>query len=370
MNKNKELLTLNIDPEIESLHLPLKEGPMKALEATISEKGPIRPIKVWNGFIIDGHKHYRIYTETNIPFSITVYDFNNRFDAMAWVCQRTLLRKDLTEEYRKYYIGKLFLLNYSSAEEQGITKEQYLAKGESVPKDTPVYTRQDISNEIGKAYNISNTAIYTSKQYAEAIDTLKEKEKDIAISILTENARISIENVIKLSVLTPEELRSIKPRFTEKQDTEHKRLSMSDIRHDIQLYRLHHREAEARKKPPAEQAGIKIMPKYDPDAELSSLSLTIPTWKSSIERVDTAADFPHSSENARKKLLKQLSNLSDTVTQITKHIKETENGQLFRAGSNTEPGTVPGAEPEPLCTERSLRADPDKEPGVESGIPA
>ena len=366
MNKDTELTTLNIDPEIESLHLPLKEKSLKALEATISEKGPIRPIKVWEGFIIDGHKHYRIYREKNIPFSIKEYNFNNRFDAMAWVCQRNLLRKDLTEEYRKYYIGKLFLSKYASAEKQGITKEQYLARGESVPRDTPVYTRQDISNEIGKVYNISNTAIYTSRQYAEAIDTLKEKEKDIAISILTGNARISIENVIKLSTLTPEELNSIKPRFTERQDTDHKRLSMSDIRHDLQWYRLHHKEAAAKKKPPASQAGIKIMPKYDPDAELSSLSLTIPTWKSSIERVDTAADFPHSSENARKKLLEQLSNLSDTVTQITKHIKETENAQLFRAGSNTESG----AEPEPLCSECTLRADSDKEPGVESGIPA
>ena len=369
MNKYTELTTLNIDPEIESLHLPLKKVSLKELEATISEKGPIRPIKIWNGFIIDGHKHYRIYREKKIPFSIKEYAFNNRFDAMAWVCQRNLLRKDLTEEYRKYYIGKLFLSKYASAEEQGITKEQYLAKGESVPRDTPVYTRQDISNEIGKAYNISNTAIYTSRQYAEAIDTLKEKEKDIAISILTGNARISIENVIKLSALTPEELKSIKPRFTEKQDTDHKRLSMSDIRHDLQWYRLHHKEA-AKKKPPASQAGIKIMPKYDPDAELSSLSLTIPTWKSSIERVDTAADFPHSSENARKKLLKQLSNLSDTVTQITKHIKETENAQLFRAGSNTEPGSEPGAESEPVCTECTLRADTDKEPCFEPGIPA
>ena len=369
MNKNKELLTLNIDPEIESLHLPLKEDSLKALEATISEKGPIRPIKVWNGFIIDGHKHYRIYTEKNIPFSIKEYAFINRHDAMAWVCRRILLRNDLTDEYRKYYIGKLFLSKYASAEEQGITKEQYLARGENIPRDTPVYTRQDISNEIGKAYNISNTTIYTSRQYAAAIDTLKDKEKDIAISILSGNARISIENVVKLSALTPEELKYIKPHFTGNRDTDHKRLSMSDIRHDLQWYRLHNKQA-AKKKLPSGQAGIKIMPRYDPDAELSSLTLTIPTWKSSIERVKSITDFTKASEKAKERLLGQLKNLSETVTQLTDYIKETENAQLFRTGSKPEPGSDPGTEPEPVCTECTLRADPDKEPRIEPGIPA
>ena len=75
------------------------------------------------------------------------------------------------------------------------------------------------------------------------------------------------------------------------------------------------------------------MPKYDPDAEIMSLALTIPSWKSSIERVQDKADLTCSSEKARNKLLKELTVLSQTIDILSSYIKEAVNEH----GSRTKP---------------------------------
>ena len=64
------------------------------------------------------------------------------------------------------------------------------------------------------------------------------------------------------------------------------------------------------------------MPKFDPDAELSSLSLTIPSWCSSIERVMNVTDFQRSSKEGKKRLKIQLSNLMTVINKITKILEE------------------------------------------------
>lgn len=64
------------------------------------------------------------------------------------------------------------------------------------------------------------------------------------------------------------------------------------------------------------------MPKFDPDAELSSLSLTIPSWCSSIERVMNVTDFQRSSKEGKKRLKIQLSNLMTVIDKITKILEE------------------------------------------------
>lgn len=68
---------------------------------------------------------------------------------------------------------------------------------------------------------------------------------------------------------------------------------------------------------------IKQMPKFDPDAELSSLSLTIPSWCSSVERVMNVTDFRLSSKEGKNRLKIQLNNLINVIDKITNILEET-----------------------------------------------
>jgi hypothetical protein len=58
------------------------------------------------------------------------------------------------------------------------------------------------------------------------------------------------------------------------------------------------------------------MPKYDPDAEASSLALTIPSWRSSIERVQQKANLDGISAGARSSLESELISLRSTIDGI------------------------------------------------------
>lgn len=61
---------------------------------------------------------------------------------------------------------------------------------------------------------------------------------------------------------------------------------------------------------------LKKKPVYDPDAEISSLALTMPSWSSSIIRVTESTDFKRISKDAKNKLLVELHNLYQAVTPL------------------------------------------------------
>ena len=58
---------------------------------------------------------------------------------------------------------------------------------------------------------------------------------------------------------------------------------------------------------------VKDMPVHDPDAELLSLILTIPSWQSSINRVKGAVDLRETSQETRFRLIDGLVKLNTTV---------------------------------------------------------
>lgn len=72
---------------------------------------------------------------------------------------------------------------------------------------------------------------------------------------------------------------------------------------------------------------IKQLPAYDPNAELSSLSLTIPSWIDSINRKFSNTDIAATSSYTRNKLIKALAHLKATADERIKLLEEAENEQ-------------------------------------------
>ncbi len=67
---------------------------------------------------------------------------------------------------------------------------------------------------------------------------------------------------------------------------------------------------------------IKSMPAFDPDAEVAGLTLTIPSWTSSIERTKNAADLTTVSTLAKVRLEEALELLDSKVQEMLRAIKE------------------------------------------------
>ena len=66
------------------------------------------------------------------------------------------------------------------------------------------------------------------------------------------------------------------------------------------------------------------MPEFDPDAEVTELTLTVPTWCSSIKRTQNNANLSIISKKAREKLTSALLTLKESVTEMLSLIMEDE----------------------------------------------
>ncbi|MCC8014011.1 MAG: hypothetical protein LIO87_02355, partial [Eubacterium sp.] len=99
---------LKTDKEFRSLVFPADQKYYDNLEEDIFNCGCKNPIIVWENIIIDGCKRYEICKNWELPFTIKYMNFNNRFEAVSWICQNQLQRDDITEEMHRYLIGKYF----------------------------------------------------------------------------------------------------------------------------------------------------------------------------------------------------------------------------------------------------------------------
>ena len=67
--------------------------------------------------------------------------------------------------------------------------------------------------------------------------------------------------------------------------------------------------------------GIKNMPEYNPDAEVTGLTLTVPSGGSSIYRVLNQSDLRNITPQARDKLVVALSELQKAIAALLKAVE-------------------------------------------------
>lgn len=320
--KNKVFIeTLIIDSEFESLLAPLTKKEYEQLEENIRREGCLEPLTTWNGIIIDGHNRYKICHKHHIPFKSRPTAFTNRDEVIAWICATQLGRRNISEETKKYLIGKQYetekIIGARNAE--GINQHTSSAKQTSTPKKViAIPSHNKTAHEIGKEYNISHNTVYKYGIYAKALDVIQKKCPEIAKRILSGKIKTSHDNLLALSKLSEKELDNLMKYLSEETDG---LISYSDIRHELQWKPL-----KKVSKPPApipqSSIPIKQLPKYDPDAEISSITLTIPAWISSLQRAMNMIHFDTSTPGSKEKLLIQLQNLKNIIDEMMQLAKE------------------------------------------------
>ncbi len=76
----------------------------------------------------------------------------------------------------------------------------------------------------------------------------------------------------------------------------------------------------------ATAALIKQMPKHDPDAMITSLSLTASSWINSIQKTVSLSDIGQVSEDAKINLYMQLNELKNEIDKTLIILEEKDNG--------------------------------------------
>ena len=336
-----ELIT---DKEFSALIAPLSEMEYCFLEASIRRDGCQEPIVTWHGNILDGHNRYKICQKWNIPYKTVEKPFEDRAEAISWICSNQLGRRNISEETRKYLIGRQFeaekaIRKRKRQEADRIgqmphSEEHHSSDLSPLPSspDRPVVVSQTprknpTADLIGDEHHISHSTVEKYSLYSRALDMIGKASPELQERILSGKCKLSYENVTALSRMQPEKIAEIADylsnqtgpvpfipyRFT--------REALDQVKTEGSASEIH--------------PEIKQMPKPDPDAEANRLILTINAWISSIRKTREHLSFNAVSDAAQKKLEEALRSLALYIDSILQMMGgENQNGNRDNQGSD------------------------------------
>jgi len=285
---------LKVDEQFKSLTPPLSAKDYKRLEKNITKRGCREPLCVWNNTILDGHNRYEICTRLRIPFSIAYIFLKTREEAVSWICANQLEHRDLSREFWRYLIGKRY-----EAEKR-------------IKKRTE--TADSIRERLGNEYRVSLASVGRYACYARSLDLLSKIEPGLAPKILSGDIYIPHDDIVTLAQFRLEDIKSVMPQLY---DSPQAALFLLTYCHEMNPKR------KMAGKPADPIVAIKETPAYDPDAIAQSLTFTVPSWVSSIERTATETDYAAISLSVRLSLKKALQTLTDTAQTMLDILEET-----------------------------------------------
>lgn len=328
----KKFYKLKINPYYRDLIPPLSNDEYDILEKSILENGCQQAIVVWNDTIIDGHHRYSICRKHNLPFRIKRMQFDMEEKVISWICNNQLGRRNINLETKKYLIGK----RYDAEKVIGATNKQgfnqYKRKDEVGPKklDQPkTSSGHKTAHRLGEEYRVSHITICNYNAFARYIDKIASINNTVSDCILSGDLKVTQKNLMELAGFPASDL-AIIGDFLINNTSNGAFFNYADI-----LNMLKKKKGGVRKEPlPVkhetnpppiiEVAEIKKLPKYDPDSEITSLTLTIPSWNSSISRTLNNSNLNEVSKQAKNRLKKELFDLNTSIITMLKTIEEVD----------------------------------------------
>ncbi|MCC8173179.1 MAG: hypothetical protein LIO65_01935 [Odoribacter sp.] len=135
---------------------------------------------------------------------------NNELNVSVFrVCRNQADRNDITQEMKKYLIGKMYRAIINMDKNLISNYKLFLHyNGHSSYRNG-----LEIADALGKEFNISGASVVKYDLYARSIDDINIKQSVSAADILSGVDKISIENTIKLSKMTDDDINYLKMLF-------------------------------------------------------------------------------------------------------------------------------------------------------------
>ena len=197
---------LIIDPEFRDKIPPLTEDEFSLLEENILSDGAVfSPLIVWDGTILDGHNRYEIIQKhPELTYAVQRLAFDNRYEAISWICKHQLGRRNLTPQQKKYLIGQRY-----EAEKQAdaFHGNQHTSSGESgADKKCPHQNSRHVTqSRIAKEMNTSASYVREAGTFAKGVDAAEEVLPGIKQEILAGTIKPPATAVAAVAKAEPEE---------------------------------------------------------------------------------------------------------------------------------------------------------------------
>lgn len=291
---NKDICRqLRICQEFQRLTVPIGLEEFQRMEEEILSGGEPPRIVVWDDVILDGYTQYELCQKHGLPVCLEEKSFSCQEAAITWICANQLKQESLTEEMRRFLIGTRYLV------ENRLNKDRREADARA---DAEPVGRK-LSERLGREYGISLGSVERYTRYTRALGRMRSHVPALVAGILTGQIKISQEEVTALSRLERGTL--------QRAASQKARLQRVNI--------FCQTSQKGREKPPL---SIKDMPSFDPDAEITSLTLTIPSWNGSIDRMRTHVSLNNASRKAKTNLKQALERLQKNISDVLSEMGE------------------------------------------------
>ena len=229
---------LIIDEEFESVIPPLTDEEFELLKESVLNDGEVyHPLVVWNNIIVDGHHRYKILKEhPEIKYRINKREFENRYEAISWICLNQLGRRNLNDAQKKMLIGRRYKTEkMARGASDGFRGNQHKksVKGQNVPLPDDVHiTSSRIATEMGT----NEKTVRRAEKFVDGVDAAEEVLPGVTKDITSGKIKPKQADVAAIAKAPAEERRQLaenlykKPTHEEKARNKNKRDLMKAIR--------------------------------------------------------------------------------------------------------------------------------------------
>ena len=204
------MINLKIDPEFQSQIPPLTDDEFKQLEENILKEGKlISPLIVWNNTLVDGHNRYAILQKhPEIYFSTMPLRFENREEAIAWICRNQLGRRNLSPEQKRYLLGKQYEAERKAA--KIFRGNQYtLAKKSGGTHDDNHHSGKKTCDRIAEENGVSRASVLRASHYTRGIDIADNLSPGIKQKVFSGEVKFTNEEMSKLVLSSPDKRQDV-----------------------------------------------------------------------------------------------------------------------------------------------------------------
>ena len=197
---------LIIDPEFRDKIPPLTEEEFTLLEENILTDGAVfSPLIVWDNTILDGHNRYEIIQKhPELTYAVQRLPFDNRYEAISWICKHQLGRRNLTPQQKKYLIGQRY--DAEKMAQGGDRKSgDAISRGQIDLLISQGSTNNATRKKIAAESGTSDSYVKRADRFAKGVDAAEEVLPGIKQEILTGAIKPTETAVAAVAKAEPEE---------------------------------------------------------------------------------------------------------------------------------------------------------------------
>jgi len=166
---------LIIDPELQELIPPPGKEEINRLEESLIRDGCMDTLKAWQDkdrhILLDGHNRFNLCRKLDIPYRVEVVEsVTSRYEAIQWMIDLQLARRNLTSERQSYLRGRRYNEEKREVGGQAGNSNAEKRMGHDV-------TFVSTAARIAQSYGVTGRTIKRDAMYATAIDALSQPER-------------------------------------------------------------------------------------------------------------------------------------------------------------------------------------------------